>query len=290
MKTHKDLQELLPFYVSGALEDEDRQAVAAHLRECPACREEVQLWRAASDVIAAENAALQAPPDALPNMLAQLQPQRTLRQVCQSTLSILKAQVSLVRSEIWSASFLIVLIGFIAAVLLEYDSIIYALAPLVASAGVGMIYGKENDPAYELVLSSPVSQAQILLARLSLVFGYDLILVAAAYLGLTQLLPEPSMSALLLNWLAPMALLSSLSLLLSVVFGSSNAITIAYLLWMSKYIVRLPELDGLGGLTRLTNGFWENSSLMLSLSGVILLLALLAAQKNTGAFKFQSNA
>jgi len=34
---HQETQTLLPWYVTGRLEDEDLAAVEAHLRDCPAC-------------------------------------------------------------------------------------------------------------------------------------------------------------------------------------------------------------------------------------------------------------
>lgn len=289
MSKHEEIQANLPFYLNGTLEDAERQAVAAHLAECPSCRAELELWQAASEVVTEENAALQAPPLVL-DAVAQVRVRQTPAQVFQSVLSILKAQLVLVRGEIWTASFLVLAIGFVAAVLLEFNGLIYALAPLVASAGVGMIYGKDNDPAFELTLSTPVSQAQILLARLALVFGYDLLLVSAAYLGLMQILPEMSMSALLLDWLAPMALLSSLSLLLSLVFGSGNAISAAYLLWMSKFIVLIPEFERFGlDITSAVTRFWDTPSLLFALSAGITAAALLTVQRHAQPFKTQTN-
>lgn len=42
----RDIETLLPDYLQDALNAADAQRVAAHLRECPACREEVELWNA----------------------------------------------------------------------------------------------------------------------------------------------------------------------------------------------------------------------------------------------------
>lgn len=290
MNDHKDIQALLPFYLSGTLEPAEQQAVAAHLVACTSCLDECKFWQETGSLISEENAPLVVPAQVLPAVMDTIRPKQTFGQVLQTAFSLLKVQLLLVRSEIWTASVLVIVIGFIAALLLELNGLMYVLAPLVASAGVSMIYGQENDPAYELTNSTPVSQAQILLARLVLVFGYNLVLVTAAYLGLLQILPEQAMSALLLNWLAPMAFLSSLSLLLSLVFGSANAISAAYLLWVSKFIIMIPDFKQLGlNVDRVFNQFWENPALLFSLAGVITIIALITAQQHQQSFKHQAN-
>ncbi len=42
---HRHVTELLPWYVNGTLEGDDRQAVAAHLSDCPACRDEIAQYQ-----------------------------------------------------------------------------------------------------------------------------------------------------------------------------------------------------------------------------------------------------
>ena len=61
---------------------------------------------------------------------------------------------------------------------------------MIAAACVSFIYGPENDLAYELALSTPTSPRTILLARLALVFGYNLGLVPIATLGLQPALHQ----------------------------------------------------------------------------------------------------
>jgi hypothetical protein len=37
---HDEIRDLLPWYITGSIEMEDAERVAAHLRECPDCRDE----------------------------------------------------------------------------------------------------------------------------------------------------------------------------------------------------------------------------------------------------------
>jgi len=49
---HQETQTLLPWYVTGRLEDEDLAAVEAHLRDCPACQAELKLERRLEEAVA----------------------------------------------------------------------------------------------------------------------------------------------------------------------------------------------------------------------------------------------
>jgi len=40
--THQNVQELLPWFVMGTLDDDDRQLVERHLENCPGCRHEIE--------------------------------------------------------------------------------------------------------------------------------------------------------------------------------------------------------------------------------------------------------
>ena len=133
---------------------------------------------------------------------------------------------------------LVIGLGFIAALIAEQAGFVYALAPLIAAACVSLIYGPENDPAYELTLSTPTSPRQILLARLVLVFGYNLALVIVAMLALLPALPDqqPVLGTLALTWLAPMTFLSAAALALSLWIGATNAISITYVAWLAQFL------------------------------------------------------
>ncbi len=45
MNKHQDYRDLLPYYVSGTLDAEQRAAVEAHLHTCEQCRRDVEFWQ-----------------------------------------------------------------------------------------------------------------------------------------------------------------------------------------------------------------------------------------------------
>jgi hypothetical protein len=130
------------------------------------------------------------------------------------------------------------------------DLPLVVVAPLVAACGVAFLYGLEADPALELQLATPVSPRVILLARLALLFGFNLAitLVCSVVLVLAQI--QISLMPLVVAWLAPMTFLSALAFLLSVLFFDSLAsVMISLLLWIGaalrhfvQFEIFLPDL------------------------------------------------
>jgi hypothetical protein len=288
-----ELAALLPLYAAGTLGAEERHRVEAHLAGCAACREELAFWREVGGAVVAEDRALPTPsPAALEGALARVQRRRPsplapFRGPSVRAWALLVAQVPLVRQELWLASALVMAVGYLAAVLQggsQSGTIVGALVPLVAAAGLAMIYGPENDPGLELALATPTSPRQVLLARVVLVFAYDLALGLAATAGLVAVVPAALLGQIVLEWLAPMAFLSALALVLSMVVGTGNAVTAAAALWLARALpsnLRLSDpaateaavVAALEAYARL----WHNPALLFALAGVLVALAMALA-------------
>lgn len=251
MSEHDTIQALIPLYVSGKLDAAQRRALEDHFDHCPECREDLVFWRAMAGEVIAEDRILAAPAGLADRALVSARSSRSVPRKAEVTVlramrrigELLHSQMPLVHREIWPASALIMALGFIAALISEQSMFLYALAPMVAAGCVSLIYGPENDPAFELALSTPTSPRQILLARLVLVFGYNLALVLMAGLGLLLMLPSqsshPLLGSLLLSWLAPMTFLSAAALTFSLWIGTSNAIFITYGIWLARLLMGL---------------------------------------------------
>lgn len=167
-------------------------------------------------------------------------------------LLLLRSQLYIVRREIWAASALVMMLGAGISILIPTGGTLpdgtptpdgFALAfvaPLVAAMGISFLYGPGVDPAVEIEEATPVTQRQILLARLTLVFGFNLLLgllasVGVLLAGIVGLTAPVSLPALIGLWLAPMTSLSALALFLTVLTGDSLAGVVASLgLWMMQ--------------------------------------------------------
>jgi hypothetical protein len=247
------MKDWLPAYAAGSLRGADRDRVRAHLADCPRCRADLAAWQAIARAAAPGGAA----PDPARVVRAALtrsttegrtgpspdgRPARRLRHLA----ALVLAEARLIRPAVPVASALVMLVG-VAIVLLQAagggvagaaDRVLALVAPIVAAAGVAGTYRSRRDPAAELVAATPTSGRLLLLVRIALVFGYDLALAVAASVALSAAgaAGSASLNALVGAWLGPMALLSSLSLLIAVRFGPDVALGAAAGLWTARVL------------------------------------------------------
>jgi hypothetical protein len=278
------LESLLPLHAAGRLDAAAWAEVDAHLAGCATCRADLELWSAvAAEILSNSRRAVPAP-DLPDRALARARGQAIsarggLSAAFRRTWELLRAQFFLVKHEMWPVSAAVMLIGAAVALLSGYAEAVYFIAPPAAAASLAALFGPEHDPAYELVMSTPTSPWRVMLARLSIVSAYNLLLALAASLALLAILPAGMLGSIILGWLCPMAFLSALALLLSIRFGTGNAIALAYGLWIANYIP-FQFFTGPGGspvwegILLTYRSFWGNSLLLLSLSVLLTLAAL----------------
>ncbi len=160
-------------------------------------------------------------------------------------LLLLRAQLRVVRQDIWMASGLVMALGILVTLASattnrpEETLPLVWIAPLVTAIGVAYLYGPDTELPLEIELATPVSRRIVLIARLTLVFGFDLGLALAGSIALVAFQSGVSLWPLVVAWLAPMAFLSALAFLVSVVFIDPMAGTLLSLaLWISQTFVR----------------------------------------------------
>lgn len=163
---------------------------------------------------------------------------------------VLRSQIRLVHPATWAASGLVIALGALVSLVFYQSAQTGAelpfvfVAPLVAACGVAFLYGLDADPALELQLATPISPRMILLARLALLFSFNLTitLVCSVILALAQ--AQISLAPLIVAWLAPMTFLSALAFLLSVLFFDSLAsVLLSFLLWIGIVLRRFISIE-----------------------------------------------
>jgi len=243
---HEKWNELLPWYANGTLDERTRAALETHLRDCPTCRRDLMAWRHIASAVRAQPApTLSSSVRRRLLALARPQPWKDPRLL----LLLLRFQVPVIRVEIWPASALVFALGLLVALgsgAQGSEALPFVLtAPLIAAMGVAFLYGPVVDPALEVELATPTPPWLTLLARLLLVFGFDLALGLAGSLALASLRPHISLWPLVTVWLAPMAFLSALSLLLSVLFADPGPGTLVSLaLWSVQVLWQVDFFEG----------------------------------------------
>jgi anti-sigma factor RsiW len=287
------MKEWLPAYAAGSLRDADRDRVRAHLANCAHCRADLAVWQAIGAAAAPDEAApdaaqmvrvvltrsatagLTSPPgDAHPNSRL-----RFLAALVVGEARLIRLAVPVASALVMALGVALVLFHAAASTATGTAGLVLALiAPIVTAAGVAGTYRSGRDPAAELVAATPISGRLLLLVRLTLVFGYDLVLAVTASAALTAAgtAETTSLNALIGVWLGPMALLSSLSLLVAVRFGSDVALGAAVGVWAVRVLA-----DGL--LTRdiwpaqLIVDAWSTNTAVLATSAALAIAAVVMA-------------
>jgi len=129
-----------------------------------------------------------------------------------------------VRREIWAASALVMALGVVVSVVWQGgDSAtglpLALLAPVVAAMGIATLYSP-TDGVWELERTTAVPPRLLLLARLLLVFGFDLALAVLGSLALALFTPQAGLWLLVSTWHAPMTFLAALAFLITVIAGA----------------------------------------------------------------------
>lgn len=284
MNAHSPYEELLPLYAAGQLEGDQRSMIHAHLAACPECQADLELWQAVSAEIKTSALLIEAPAGLPERALEKIHTPGPLVSAFQRAAALLGAQLSLVQREIWPSSAAVMGMGAVVGLISERIEIIYLLAPLVAASTLAFITGPGNDPAQELVLSTPTSPWKILLARMSIVSAYNMLLGTAVSLLLLFVVPPGLLGSIVMGWLGPLAFLSALALLLSLWLGSHNAIAIAYTLWMLQYapFVQLSQWMASpvwASIQAAYRQFWHSPVLLLALSIFLTAAALCSARR-----------
>ena len=284
MKAHADFEDRLPLYAAGQLTGTARAEIETHLAVCAQCQADLKLWTAVAEEIRTTDQVLAAPPALDSQALDQVRARSGLASAAVHAWQLLRVQARLVQAEMWPAAAVVMAMGVLVALISEQAEIIYFLAPLVAASTLAVLYGPEHDPALELSLATPTSPWKILLARLSVVSAFNLLLALAATLGLLLFIPAGLLGTLILGWLGPLAFLSALALLLSLWLGTGNAVAIAYGLWLLQYLpfkmleVWMKSSAWVSAL-EVYQQFWRSPLLLLPLAALLIGMALWSASR-----------
>jgi hypothetical protein len=277
-------EEQLILYAANRLDETERLRFEKHLADCAECQADLKLWRAVAEEIIASDSAEPVPAQLAERALERIHQPTAPRLAFRRVFQLLHSQTFLVQREMWPATAAVMALGVMVALVSKHAEFIYFIAPLIAAASLSILFGPEHDPAHELALSTPTSSWKLLLARLSIVSAYNLLLAIAAILIMMIAFPPDLLGTLALGMLAPMAFLSALALLLSMWIGTGNAIVISYALWLLQSIpypsagswVVSPAWSAFLLAYR---EFWRSPMLLLALSVPLVLIALWSANR-----------
>lgn len=176
-------------------------------------------------------------------------------------VALLFSQIRVIHYEIWLASAFVLSMGMIVTLFTSNLLLFSALAPMVTAVGVALLYDHDIVQMLEIEETTRTSSRVLLLARLTLVFGFNLTLALIGSIILAVIRSEISLLPLIMSWLAPMTFLSGLAFLCSVLLVDTLATSaFTLLLWMVHLILKsqassnnLIHLLSMPGLSDMTN-------------------------------------
>lgn len=149
----------------------------------------------------------------------------------------LRSQLRVISKELWAASALVILIGTLVSFVAyqpEKDTFapLVIFAPVVTAIGVALLYDAEYELCLEIEDATPAGVMLLLLARLLLIFGFNLAFTLCGSVLLSLVRAEISLGGLILAWLLPMTFLSALAFLMSVALRSTAlSVTTSMVIW-----------------------------------------------------------
>lgn len=238
------IAELLPAYINGRLDSASARQVREHLLACETCQQELATWesiRGATNLVFASTplpsarlmdevwAKIDAPVEQ-----AEAARRWSLWRALHRLWLVFRAQIPLIHKSIWVASALVCLFGLLLTLLMASHTreqaqvhvagqLLVLFIVAVGASGSAFIYGSSVDPGFELALTTPTSVRLLMLCRMAIVLGYNLLLgmlasvVFAAVCGV-------GLWGMMQMWLGPLLFLSSLCLAVSLFLGSAFAV------------------------------------------------------------------
>lgn len=234
----KHIHDLLPAYVNGRLDTTDVERVRVHLARCEACRLELASWKAVHDTVQAVAAATPLPSLNIMNQVfakidaqeirAQQRQRLSIARIAAHLWLVFQRQIRLIHKSIWIAVagvniLMLTLIAFSGPDLRHHlqsvETVLAFFSIVTAATGVAFIYQAEQDAGYEIILATPTSIRIIMIFRMVLVIGYNFLLTAITS-GILAFALGGNLWDFAQLWLGPVLLLASISLTVSVTFGS----------------------------------------------------------------------
>lgn len=197
-------------------------------------------------------------------------------------LLLIRSQVRVVRREIWAATLLIITLGTFVTLLTENSaksdgSLLAVVSPLVAALGIAFLYDEDGERIVELENSTTTSIRLLLLARLTLIFGFNLLLGLIGSVVLAIFRADVLLVPLVMSWLAPMTFLCALAFLCSTLTHDALlGSLVGFLLWGTHIFLRMfPGRSFIVSLLSLPGFSAPENRLVLIGSAVLLVIVAL---------------
>ncbi len=233
--------DLLPAYVNGQLDATSSRWMREHLVFCASCRLELTTWEALRDTAREVSLATPLPSsnvmDRGGDKIALAKEARVAKRWSPVRLLrrgwlVFRAQIPLIHRSLWVASALVCLFGLVLTLIMGSHpevqrrwagNLLVLFIVIVGASGSAFIYGSSVDPGFELAIATPTSVRFVMICRMLIVLGYNLVLGILASAAFATVYGG-GLWGMVHLWLGPLLFLSSLCLTISLLLGSAFAL------------------------------------------------------------------
>ncbi|WP_416389615.1 hypothetical protein [Terrisporobacter glycolicus] len=156
-----------------------------------------------------------------------------------SSLELIKLNLTFVSKLYWFLSLLLVLLGTIITVKFEFN--IYetaiSIAPIPILLGVFELIKGRDESVWEIELSYKYSLREILLSKIIIIGVFSIGIGLIISILLTNTYSSVNILKMLVLWLIPIFLTSSVSLVIVSIYRSINSIAICLSIWILSIIL-----------------------------------------------------
>ncbi|HEY0756628.1 MAG TPA: zf-HC2 domain-containing protein [Ktedonobacteraceae bacterium] len=232
--------DLLPAYINGQLDASVAREVREHLLACASCQLELASWEALKDTAIEAYTSTPLPSPYLMNRVwakiadeeAQAVHSWSLARLLKQGWLVFRAQFPLIHKSLWVASTLVCLFGLVLTLAMAHHplaqkhwagNLLVLFIVVVGASGSAFIYGSAVDPGFELSIATPTSMRFVMICRMAIVLGFNMLLgvVASAFFAAVS---GNGLWDMVQLWLGPLFFLSSLCLAISLFISSAFAL------------------------------------------------------------------
>ncbi len=202
---------------------------------------------------------------------------RSVVKKCCWFIEIASVQASLLRPSFWLLTALIFCLGVLVIFSPFGGASVFLLrvtSPLIVYFGTVRMFRSSHLHTLEHELVCPPSPQQLILARLSIILGYDTLLgLCTSFLLWSH--GGGNFLLLTLHWITPLLLVSGIALLLSLFISVTTAALLTYAVWLGR-VMLTTKVFVYEGVTPLP--LTSQMELLFALIGLVALFVVVLAQ------------
>lgn len=210
--------------------------------------------------------------------------QSTFSERMKNNIKLVKFQFSLISKVYFISSLLLILVGTITTIKLNFSIYLSAsiIAPIPILLGVFEIIKGRDENVWELELSYKYSLREIVLSRLIIINAVSILISIIISICLNNTYSEINLFKMISIWLIPIFVVASISLVITSIYRSINSIALCIAIWILG-VVSISIYEKIADITNI------NTFIALGVSAISVAIAIkLFYKKSINSIDFRT--